>query len=69
MAMLSEDIRILYRAFGHSDLPYKEIASRARYQRAVLKWPLLSRLQHVESSTDSQPGAIAAADNPAKDLD
>ena len=43
MAKQSDDIRVLYRAFGHSDLPYREVASLARYRYAVAKWPLLAR--------------------------
>lgn len=58
MAKQSDDIRVLYRAFGHSDLPYHELTSQARYRHAVAKWPLLARC-----NPKSQTGCASARDH------
>ena len=43
---ISEDVRAVYRAFGHNELSYQEVTEQLRYEQVVKKWPLLYLVHH-----------------------
>lgn len=45
MSDISEDVRAVYRSFGHSDLPYHEVVEQVRYRQAQQHWPFLRLMQ------------------------
>ncbi|GAB3379039.1 hypothetical protein NCG89_15490 [Spongiibacter taiwanensis] len=62
MSDISEDVRAVYRSFGHSDLPYHEVVEQVRYRQAQQHWPFLRLMTTRETTAMSTAGEQPATD-------
>lgn len=60
MADVSDDVRVVYRTFGHNTLPYHEVAEQLRYQQVQEFWPLLRLIR--EGAATATATAVTVVD-------